>query len=155
MKIYKAITSDQLEFDTRNGWQLEATHNETRIQKDWRQPTQEEKNHGIWSQVEERTSRDAVIFVVWKDEEVETREQHAAAQANKAWREKRELQDELEALKKQVPELEAKLERETRSMAFLRTERDDAVARKRVLEKDIAKLRNALGELRMKEILAS
>ena len=66
-----------------------------------------------------------------------------------------EIQDKLKAAEENVVRLTEERTRQGTIANRCATERDDAVAAKRKLEGDLAKVRTALGELRWKEILDS
>lgn len=154
MKISKVVDAASLELATRDGWALVFTGSQhERIEVNRRQPTQDERNRGAWQDVVEYAVGPRLTFVVEKDAEVQSREDVAQSNAMNADRQRREAEQALEKLKAQYGKLETEIERVTERERAAVRRCDDAVTRCRKLEVDIGKIRQALGDLRMKEIL--
>ncbi len=160
-KIYKAIKANELEHFTRDGWQREGEplkqqelieHEDTR----GREPTNEERQNGCYSRIYEPTKAffgDVLIFVVWKDQDQIAREQDAEMRARNA---EHELGQLTTAATKHAQAIEALTSARDVALKSATEYREQVWARddkNRKLEGDLAKIRNAIGEMQMNVIL--
>lgn len=161
MKIYKTIKSDELQQHTQNGWTWDTTPlREQRITEHrdtlGREPNAEERQRGCYSRVYDPSQPffgDVLIFVVWKEEETITREQELARLAEERRTQAWELTEQVKTLTTGAKELADRLNIAEQQVLDKQKIAERAGAAQQKLERDIAKIRSAIGELKMQEIL--
>lgn len=160
MKIYKAVEASDLESCTLDGWQL---HNgpisQSKIHthhSQSRPSTNEEYARGICGYVTDPPKvffGDVLIFIVWKDQETITKEVLLAEGLRKMTDRASVAENNVKRLEEQnARQLEA-IQNEKKVTEIEREAKIFAQTRYRKLESDLAKVRTAIGDLKMKEIV--
>jgi hypothetical protein len=158
-RIYRVVTSAELMEATREGWQIEAREREQRVievrDQQGRRPTEEERAHGHYNTVynHKHFFGDIVIFIVWKEAEQLDTEKRLRKELWDAQHEVARLRCEYDGQHETIKKLQIDVttagERLQRQVDKVQTAED----KNHKLEADIAKLRQAIGDLRMREIL--
>lgn len=164
MKIYKVVTSDELQMATRDGWTWDpvvhpavSEHRAIQVRDDrGRQPTREENNQGIYGTIFEPTKTsfgDVLIFVVWREQEEIDRIAEAERAASAAHSEASRVERALEEQQRENKNLSEKFDLVQKVSENRRGEIASHESVRRKLEGDLAKIRGAIGDLKYKEIL--
>jgi hypothetical protein len=160
-KLHKVVHAHELQNATANGWQWDGiplTDAEVFEHKDTtgREPTQEERNRGVYNRIYEPSQPffgNRAIFVVWCDhDELAERERMTSELADargRAYESERVLKENA----KKLIELEEKLKAEQEKVTYARAQTERVETLKRKLEGDLAKVRTAIGDMKMTEII--
>lgn len=164
-RVYKVVDRCELEISTRMGWRYEESFYEPRTMAlSTRKLTSPSSySYGATDECERRDEIGEVpVFLLSRGANEADLEVTAQSQLRRAQREVDELKGELDAERhERVKDIEREKQRDAEVMQLRKDAADiivklnDQAAKSRNVETDIAKLRSALGELRMKEILAT
>lgn len=165
MKVTKVVNHDQVEYLTREGWQLVFTHgNAQRIAVE-PVKTREAGYHGGPSWEPERYENTVAtivdpLFVLEKDTDVASREaelqEQLYAERETVGRQElmiRELQGKVFTAEQNEACNERRVKEYAEANASLREKNFDASDKMRKLEADLAKVRKEIGEARWREVL--
>jgi hypothetical protein len=162
-RIFKCVRSYELELSTSNGWSLEGPpHTESDMIEGSARHESYKDEHGYTR--ERRIDREelgtVLIFVVSKPIDAVARETEMSKHLNNAIASRRQAELDREAALKGVQKLAGDVNQlkcdlaQAKEYAKADLERTERFAeRARKCEADIAKIRNAIGEIRMREIL--
>jgi hypothetical protein len=161
MKVYKAVTVQELNEHTRNGWTLEGEPlREQRVTEyrdtQGRDANATERQTGVYNRVYDAPKPffgDVLIFVIWKEADEIEREKALESRANNAEYRMNQLNEEAKKAAEQIAKLTKErdeVQKRSEDRLQMMNERDNT---KRKLEGDLAKIRGAIGDLKFKEIL--
>lgn len=159
MKVYKVVSYTEVEKFTMDGWELDKVLGRSyATSMSCQTPVSVAVPDGCYGNVNTHLRDEPVqvhepLFLLTKDLDVVQKEMALATQLSEVTGRVKELEEGREQRKKRFDALGADLKSSKEETAKFIKERDNRSAVARKLEDDIGKIRTALGDLRMKEIL--
>lgn len=168
MKIFRTVDANQLHEATRDGWTWDGQiHKQAHVfivkDIDGRDPTPKERealglSQYIHHRIYEPTQRffgEVMNFIVSKESEKIDREQAAEARAVDLSDKLHDAEARIQPLTEMVKKLSDERDQLQRNADHVRVQWNGQTDRNRKLEGDIAKIRAAIGDMKMNEILGS
>lgn len=117
------------------------------------------ENQGQWNKPEMSTVQKRTFFLIAKTDseaaiqELREKLQISVHEADEARKKNWQAQNELKEATAKVESLQKEMLRSSQDLRAFRSERDELQEKKRMLERDLGRIRQAIGDLRLKEIL--